>query len=139
MYTRWSKLKQSFSELFIYRTTECKRSKILEHTIQNVGKRITWKKVLKTPIDSSIQLKICWKCTKNTFCTHFIQKYQTFISTSLYPCKQSCSIWFVSSRWKICSLWTGCSTADRYWSFEMFRRCKVILFLKSPKVIRIPR
>ena len=64
--TRWSKLKHLYSEFSIYWTIERKRSKIVEHTIQDMGKRITWKKiVLKTPIDGAVQQKICWKDTNN--------------------------------------------------------------------------
>ena len=127
-------------EYSINLTTERKRYKISGHTIQDTGKRIMRKKIVqKTPIDGAVQQKLCWKDTKYTFRSHFIRTYQTFISPSLYRCKENCSILFPSSWCEICSLWAACSTADRNWSFEMFRTCKVILSFKSPKVTRLPR
>ncbi len=56
IYTGWSELKHIYSELSIHRTTQCKGSKIVEHTIQDIGKRITRKTKLvqETPIDGAV-------------------------------------------------------------------------------------
>ena len=68
--TKWSKLKSPCSELSIYWTTECKHSKILEYTIQDMGKWITWKKIVPKNTDT-------WRCTTKKYSektqnTHFV-------------------------------------------------------------------
>ncbi len=44
VYTGWSELKHPYSELSIHPTTQRKSSKIVEHVIQDMGKRIIRKK-----------------------------------------------------------------------------------------------
>ena len=72
--TRWSKLKQLYSELSIFWTTERKRSKILVHTIQDMGKRIKRKKNSSKNTDR-------WSCTtENMLKRHKIHVSYTFYS-----------------------------------------------------------
>lgn len=49
----------TYSELFIHRSTQCKGSEIVEHTTKDMIKRITGKiLVLETPIDGVVQQRI---------------------------------------------------------------------------------
>ncbi len=60
IYTGWSELKYPYSGLSIHRTTQLNSSKIVEHTIQDMGKWIMRKKLVpKTLISGAVQQKIC--------------------------------------------------------------------------------